>query len=137
MSLVGVRQRATAPDEMALRDEVSVLSWAELDAVLNRATNALLARDLGAQRRVAVFAENSATTVLAYLAEILAGCSGVPINYHLLPDECAYILRDSGAALLFAGPENLDPGLEAAATRRRRAGGGVGGRARGGVRDLG
>jgi long-chain acyl-CoA synthetase len=115
VSLVGVRQRATAPNEMALRDEVSGLSWAELDAVLNRATNALLARDLGAQRRVAVFAENSATTVIAYLAEILAGCSGVPINNHLLPDECAYILRDSGAALLFAGPENLDPGLEAAA----------------------
>jgi long-chain acyl-CoA synthetase len=115
VSLVGVRQRATAPDEMALRDEASGLSWAELDAVLNRATNALLARDLGAQRRIAVFAENSATTVIAYLAGILAGASGVPINYHLLPDECAYILRDSATALLFCGPENLERGLEAAA----------------------
>ena len=61
MSLVGRRQRAEAPDEIALRDEVAALSWAELDALLNRATNALLPRGLGADRRVAVYAENSAT----------------------------------------------------------------------------
>src|SRR5262245_3492759 len=84
MSLVGYGTwRDTRDDEAALRDERSALTWRELDAVLNRSTNALLARDTGPDRRIAVFAENSIETVLAYLTGILAGCSGVPINYHL------------------------------------------------------
>jgi long-chain acyl-CoA synthetase len=117
MSLVGVGTwRGTRDDEVALRDESgAALTWRELDALLNRSANALLARDVGPERRVAVFAENSVTTVVAYLTEILAGCSGVPINYHLRAEECAYILRDSGAALMFVGPENVEAGLEAAA----------------------
>jgi long-chain acyl-CoA synthetase len=131
MSLIGLgRWRGVHDDEVAVRDESGAVTWRELDALLNRAANALLDRDLGPDRRVAVFAENSITTVAAYLAEILAGCSGVPVNYHLRPEECAYILRDSGAALMFVGPETVDRGVEAAA----QAGGiavvawGVGGR---------
>ncbi|MGA2757963.1 MAG: AMP-binding protein, partial [Solirubrobacteraceae bacterium] len=73
MSLVGSKQRASTPDAAAVRDEARALSWAELDALLNRATNALLRLDLDPDRRVAVFAENSVNTVVAYLAEILAG----------------------------------------------------------------
>jgi long-chain acyl-CoA synthetase len=117
MSLVAVGTwRGTRDDEVALRDDSgAALTWRELDALLNRAVNALLARDLGPDRRVAVFAENSATTIVAYLTEILAGCSGVPINYHLRAEECAYILKDSGAALMFVGPETVDAGVEAAA----------------------
>jgi acyl-CoA synthetase (AMP-forming)/AMP-acid ligase II len=117
MSLVGGGTwRGTRDDEEALRYEWDeALTWRELDGLLNRSINALLARDLGPNRRVAVFAENSVTNVVAYLTEILAGCSGVPINYHLRAEECAYILRDSGAALMFVGPENVDVGLEAAA----------------------
>ena len=115
MSLIGIKNRRLAPEEIALRDETSEISWAQLDSLLNRSVNALLAMELGPDRRVAVYAENSLNTVVAYLTEILAGCSGVPINYHLRADECAYILKDSDAAVLFAGPENLESGLEAAA----------------------
>src|SRR4051794_18892604 len=90
MSLVGIDKRSDVPDEIALRDEVEALSWRELDQVLNRSTNALLGLELGPSRRVAVYAENSAWTVVAYLTGVLAGCSGVPINWHLRPEECAY-----------------------------------------------
>jgi long-chain acyl-CoA synthetase len=107
--------RGTRDDEVALRDEHGALTWGELDALVNRSTNSLLRRDTGRHRRAAVFAENSITTVIAYLTGILAGCSGVPINHHLRAEECAYILRDSDAAILFVGPENLEIGLEAAA----------------------
>jgi acyl-CoA synthetase (AMP-forming)/AMP-acid ligase II len=117
MSLVGHGTwRGTHDDEVAVRDEFGTsLTWSELDRLLNRSVNALLGRDVGPDRRVAVFAENSVGTVVAYLTEILAGCSGVPINYHLRAEECAYILRDSGAGLLFVGPENVDVGAQAAA----------------------
>jgi acyl-CoA synthetase (AMP-forming)/AMP-acid ligase II len=107
--------RDGAEDEVALRDELGALTWRELDDMLNRSINALLEHELGADRRVAVYAENSVAAVVAYLTGILAGCSVVPINYHLRPEECAYILKDSGTALLFAGPENVDRALEAVA----------------------
>jgi acyl-CoA synthetase (AMP-forming)/AMP-acid ligase II len=116
MSLVGTGWwKGVADDEVALRDEIEALTWSELDAILNRSVNALLAHDLGTERRVAVFAENAVTTVVAYLTGILAGCSDVPVNYHLRADECAYILEDSSASIIFAGPENADRAVEAAA----------------------
>jgi acyl-CoA synthetase (AMP-forming)/AMP-acid ligase II len=117
MSLVGLGEwRGTRDHEAAVVfEDEPALTWAQLDALLNRSINALLARDVGPDRRIAVFAQNHPNTVVAYLTGILAGCSGVPINYHLRSEECAYILRDSGARLLFVGPENLEAGLEAAA----------------------
>jgi acyl-CoA synthetase (AMP-forming)/AMP-acid ligase II len=115
MSLIGLGWwRGVADDEIALRyEEEEALTWREVDQILNRATNALLARDLGPERRVAVFGPNSATMVLAILAEGLAGCQGVPINWHLRAEECAYILKDSDTALILVGPENVDVALEA------------------------
>jgi acyl-CoA synthetase (AMP-forming)/AMP-acid ligase II len=116
VSLIGCGTwRGEREDEVALRfEDDQTLTWAGLDALLNRSVNALLSRDLGPERRVAVFAENSIETVVAYLSGILSGCSGVPINFHLRAEECAYILRDSGAGLVLVGPETVDVGLEAA-----------------------
>jgi acyl-CoA synthetase (AMP-forming)/AMP-acid ligase II len=119
MSLAGARMVADQPTELALADARTTLSWAQLDETLNRAVNALLARDLGPDRQVAVFAANAAETVIAHLAGILAGLSTVPVNSHLTASEVAYILSDSGARLLFVGPETAEAGLEAA----RQAGG--------------
>jgi acyl-CoA synthetase (AMP-forming)/AMP-acid ligase II len=97
--------------ELALADERTRYSWSELDPVLNRAANAL--QGLGA-RRAAVFAPNSAETVLAYLAGLEAGVSTAPVSFHLTAGEGAYILRDSEASVLFVGPETLATGLAAA-----------------------
>jgi len=114
MALV-IRDRAQErPGEIALRDGRVELRWAELNDRLDRATNALLAMDLPEPRRVAVFAENAAETALAHLGGLYAGCSTVPVNFHLTADELAYILSDSRTAVLMVGPENLARGLEAA-----------------------
>lgn len=99
----------------ALADERSTLDWPTLEECLARATNALLDLDLGPERRVAIFAENSAETVLAHLAGILAGASTIPISFHLTTSELAYILEDSGARVLFVGPETAAVGAKAAA----------------------
>lgn len=102
------------PDEIALRDERQSLGWHEVDVLLNRVANAIDAHDLGAKRRVAVFAENAAETALAHLGALLAGASSVPVNFHLTASEAQYILADSETKVLFVGPETMERGLEAA-----------------------
>ena len=106
---------AERPGEIALRDETKSLDWAELDERLNRIANGLNALDLGPHRRVAVFAENAVETALANLGGLIAGASVTPVNFHLTAAEAAYILEDSGARVLFVGPETAERGLQAAA----------------------
>lgn len=115
MSLAAAEKAKSTPDAMALADENVLITWAELDSLLNRATNALLALDLRPGQRIGVFAHNGAETVLAYLAGLHAGISSIPINFHLTAEEVAYILADAQAGLLFVGPETAEVGLAAAA----------------------
>ena len=106
---------AERPDEIAVRDESKALGWAELDDRLNRIANGLNSLDLGPSRRIAVFAENAVETALANLGGLIGGASVVPVNFHLTAPEAAYILDDSGARVLFVGPETVERGIEAAA----------------------
>jgi long-chain acyl-CoA synthetase len=115
MSLAAAGPAKSNPHGMALADEQGEISWARLDTILNRATNALLSLGLGPEQRIGVFANNSAETVLAYLAGLHAGISSIPINFHLTAEEVAYILTDAGAGLLFVGPETAETGVAAAA----------------------
>ena len=99
------------PTEIALRDERNALTWAQAGEQLNRLANALLAADLGPNRRIAVFSQNSIEVVLAHIGGLIAGCSTVPVNFHLTADEAAYILADSQTRVLFVGPENAAAGV--------------------------
>lgn len=105
---------AADPDAIAIRDPDHAYTWGEVDELLNRVANRLLAIDLGPKRRVAVFAENANETALAHLAGLLAGASTVPVNFHLNASEAAYILRDSETRVVFAGPETVERALAAA-----------------------
>ena len=118
MVLVASDLATERPDQVALRDDAVTLGWGQVNDTLNRVVNGLGELDLGPDRRVAVLAENSAETVLAHLGGLLAGASTVPVNFHLNVDEVTYILEDSGARVLFVGPETAATGTEAA----RRAG---------------
>ncbi len=114
MSLLIHDMSAERRDRLALADERMRLNWAELDAVMNRAVNAMLALPFDRVRRVAVFAPNAAEPVIAYVAGLLGGISTVPASFHLTAGELAYILSDSQASALFCGPETLDKAIEAA-----------------------
>lgn len=114
MSIATAVHAQSTPGDTALCDERTVISWSELDSTLNRATNALLAADLGSGQRVAIFAENAAEMVIAHLSGILAGISTVPVNFHLTASEVHYILENSEAGALFVGPETAEVGLKAA-----------------------
>lgn len=105
---------AADPSGIALRDERLELTWAEVHERVTRATNAMLALPLGPDRRIAVFAENSAEVLLCHVAALFAGVSTVPVNFHLKGPEAAHILTDSQASAVFVGPETAEVGLEAA-----------------------
>jgi len=114
MSLAAAEKAKSEPQAPALIDARRTFTWAQLDETLNRAVNAMLAVDFGPERRIAVYARNSAETVLAYLTSLHAGVSAAPVSSQLTVEEVVYILTDSGADLLFTGPETLDIAIQAA-----------------------
>lgn len=101
-----------------LADGARELTWAQVDDALNRCANLLFdagaAGQLGADHRIAVYADNAAETALAHLGGLLAGASSVPVNFHLTASEAAYILEDSGSGVVFVGPSTAVRGVEAA-----------------------
>jgi long-chain acyl-CoA synthetase len=101
------------PEEIAVRDDRAALSWVELGRLLNRVANGLRAQSLGAERRVAVFADNAIETGAVHLGGLLAGASTVPVNFHFTAAELRYILEDSGARVIFVGPSTVHRALEA------------------------
>lgn len=103
------------PQQVAIHCGDDEITWARADAFLRPLVNHLLSLDLGPHRRVAVYAGNSAQTVLAYAAITMAGASAVAVNFHLTPSETAYILSDSRAAAVFVDADTEARGREAAA----------------------
>jgi long-chain acyl-CoA synthetase len=101
--------------DWVIRDERQTLGGDEVEALVASLTQALAAADLGPDRRIAVFADNAAETLLVFVAALWAGCSPVPVNGRLTAEEAAYILGDSGARAVFVGPETADRALETAA----------------------
>jgi O-succinylbenzoate-CoA ligase len=75
-------------------------SYAELNARANRAAHAF--RDLGVRpgERVALLLMNGAEFVESFFALAKLGAIVVPLNWRLVPDELAFILKDSGARVL-------------------------------------
>ena len=96
---------ATRPDKPALVAGGRTVSFAELNRRVNQAARAL--RSLGISRgdRVAGMAYNSIEGVEVTHACRKVQAVGVPVNYRLRGGEVAYLLNDSGASVVFAGPE--------------------------------
>lgn len=110
MSLAAREKARSTPKVVALADERQQVTWAELDDIMNRAANALIATP----GRAAVFANNSVEAVMAHLAGLHAAVSTIPVNFHFNVEETTHILTDSGASIVFVGPETAETGLAAA-----------------------
>jgi fatty-acyl-CoA synthase len=86
------------PDKEALVEYgdrgVTRLTWAELDATINRLANALLARGAGG-RRVALMLPNTREYLIAQYALARIGATAIQISYHLKPGEIAHILANA------------------------------------------
>ena len=90
------------PDRLAALSESGDISFGELDRKANRLVRALL--DCGMRRGdgFAVLLRNRAEIVIAQTACLRSGMRMTPINFHLKPDEVAYIVADSDAKAFIA-----------------------------------
>lgn len=95
------RSAARVPNKTALvfRDQSD--TFAELDAAVNRAANALRARHQQGDR-VALFTHNNRSFVVLRFALARLGAIATPVNFMLNAEDFAYILDHSGARMLVA-----------------------------------
>ncbi|HEY0403301.1 MAG TPA: AMP-binding protein [Blastococcus sp.] len=101
-----VRAAATQrPDAPAVVAGAERLSWAELDAAVDRAAAGYAGRGLTPGERVAVQLPNGLPWLRAALGALRVGLVVVPVNTAYTDPELEYVLSDSGAALLVAAAE--------------------------------
>jgi len=91
---------AARPAHTALVCGDQRLSYAELDALVNRVANALAARGVGAGDRVAMLLGNRPEFLAVTHAAGKLGALAVPINHRWRRDEIAYLLADAQPAAL-------------------------------------
>ena len=106
-----IRQHAIDdPDRIAIVDEHGEMTWAELDAMVNRWINASRASGIETGDTVSLLCGNRAENAAALLAAAHGGWRMVPVNWHWTAEELAYVLEDSGskACLLYTSPSPRD-----------------------------
>ena len=92
-----------APDAPAVVFGGGAISHGGLDAVANRLAHGLRGRGVGPEVRVGICVDRGPELALAMLAVLKAGGAYVPLDPAYPAERIAYVLRDSGAALLLAG----------------------------------
>ncbi len=102
------------PDAAALVDATGTTSWAALDTRVNRLIAALRSRGLRQGDTVVVMAGNQRETFEVTLAAMHAGWVVVPVNWHWVRDELAYVLEDAAASALVVGGDWAELGAAAA-----------------------
>ena len=95
------RHALSRPDHAAFRFEGRTTTWGELCERVERLAGALAELGVESGDRVALLMGNRPEFMEIVLAANRLGAIGVPVNFRLSGSEVAYILDDSGAALLF------------------------------------
>jgi amino acid adenylation domain-containing protein len=93
-------QAALTPDALALDGDSGALSYGQLETRANRLAHLLRARGVGVETRVGVLLERGPELIVALLAVLKAGGAYVPLDPEYPAERLAFMLRDSGAALL-------------------------------------
>jgi len=91
------------PGKPALIDDLGETTWAELADRVARLCNALTDAGLRPGDTIAVMMGNRREFFEMFLATAHLGTALVPVNWHWVADELAYLLEDSGATILVVG----------------------------------
>ena len=96
---------AMRPNKLALVCRERLLTYAELNARANRVANALMKLGVKAGDRVATMAYNSLEGFELGIGLTKIPALHIPINFRLREHELAYVVNDSRAKVVLAGPE--------------------------------
>ncbi|WP_192560200.1 non-ribosomal peptide synthase/polyketide synthase [Pseudomonas allokribbensis] len=104
---VAVHQRISAlaaerPQRTAVIFNGQHFSYGEIDQRANQLAHALMARGVGAETRVGVALPRSESVIVALLAVLKAGGAYVPLDTSYPRERLAYLIEDSGLALLIS-----------------------------------
>jgi fatty-acyl-CoA synthase len=105
---------AERPDATILEEGAEKLTFAESEEMGRRIVAALAAMGVGKGDRIAWLGKNSALYFQLLFSAGRAGVVTVPIGWRLATPEIEFILRDTGAKLVFAG-EGFDEAAREAA----------------------
>jgi long-chain acyl-CoA synthetase len=109
---------AERPDQAALIDENGETTWSELAHRVTRLSRAFADRGIGSGDTIAVMMGNRRELFETLLAAAHTGFTVVPVNWHWVADELAYVIDDSGARGLIVGERFVEVGLAALADPR-------------------
>lgn len=109
---------AERPDDLAVADEFGRSTWAEFDERVRRLINGLKSAGLGAGDTVAMMLGNRRESFEMFQAAAHLGVTYVPVNWHWVADELAYVLEDSGAQALLVDQRFADTARAALADDR-------------------
>lgn len=102
------------PDRPALLQEDQIINHAELDQRASRAAGWLVQTGVKPTNRVALLWENDLGYVEAFLGIMRAGGVAVPLNVRQNDESLAYVLADSAAVGIVAGPSQIKRAQELA-----------------------
>jgi long-chain acyl-CoA synthetase len=105
-------RKAEAP---ALVDETGITTWAAFDERVNRLVHLLRSHGLAEGDVFACLYPNRREYYEAFLAAAHAGLRLVPVNWHWVADELAYVLDNSEAKVLLADARYADLVVEGSA----------------------
>ena len=99
--------------DLALADDTATLTWAELDERVNRLIHSFRAAGIGPGDTISVIAGNCNEWFEIAFACSSSGITFVPVNWHFVAREIAYIVADSGSKALITGHQFLDDATKA------------------------
>ncbi len=93
-------QVARTPQAPAVAHGAATLTYAELNARVNRLARLLIARGAGPERVVALMVPRSPQMVVALLAVLKSGAAYLPVDTDYPADRIAYMVADAAPALV-------------------------------------
>ena len=98
------------PDEMALVDDFGETNWADFNARVNQLVHALRNAGMQTGDNFAVVSGNRREYLEAFAAATHGGWLLIPVNWHLVAEEVAYILADSSAKVFMVDARFIELG---------------------------